>query len=90
MSEFMTHRKILRQCGGDLEHAFQSRTTEQYSAEDIMNILEDVTTGTKIGSSRVNLKTRFNTPWKDSVEKNPKEHSNNKYRSTDTVRKCHI
>ncbi|MBW0563009.1 hypothetical protein O181_102724 [Austropuccinia psidii MF-1] len=66
MSEFMIHRKILRQCG------------------------EEVTTRTKIGSSRVNLKTRFNTPWKDSVDKNPKENSNNKYKSADTVRKCHI
>ncbi|MBW0552845.1 hypothetical protein O181_092560 [Austropuccinia psidii MF-1] len=67
MSEFMIHRKILRQCG------------------------EEVTTRTKIGSIRVNLKARFNTPWKDSVEKNTKENSNNlKYKSADTVRKCHI
>ncbi|MBW0537782.1 hypothetical protein O181_077497 [Austropuccinia psidii MF-1] len=77
MSEFIIHRKILRQCGGDLEHAGKSRTTEQSSAEDIINILEEVTTRTRIGSSRVNLKTRFNTPWKDSVDKNPKENSNN-------------
>ncbi|MBW0565881.1 hypothetical protein O181_105596 [Austropuccinia psidii MF-1] len=77
MSEFMIHRTILRQCGGDLEHAIKSRTTEQSSAEDIINILEEVTTRTKIGSSRVNLKKRFNTPWKDSVDKNPKENSNN-------------
>ncbi|MBW0560912.1 hypothetical protein O181_100627, partial [Austropuccinia psidii MF-1] len=91
MSEFMIHRKILRQCGGDLEHAVKSRTTEQSSAEDIINILEEVTTRTRIGSSRVNLKTRFNTPWKDSVDKNPKENSNNiKNKSADTVRKCHI
>ncbi|MBW0504073.1 hypothetical protein O181_043788 [Austropuccinia psidii MF-1] len=61
MSEFMIHTKILRQCGGDLEHAVQSRTTEKSSAEDIINTLEVVTTRTKIGS-RVNLKTRFNTP----------------------------
>ncbi|MBW0499210.1 hypothetical protein O181_038925 [Austropuccinia psidii MF-1] len=91
MSEFMIHRNILSQCGGDLEHAVKSRTTEQSSAEDIINILEEVTTRTKIGSSRVNLKTRFNTPWKDSVDKNPKENSNNvKYKSSDTVRKSHI
>ncbi|MBW0539868.1 hypothetical protein O181_079583 [Austropuccinia psidii MF-1] len=74
MSEFMIHRKILRQCG----------------AEDIINILEEVTTRAKIGSSRVNLQTRFNAPWKDSVDKKPKENSNNKYKSADTVRKCHI
>ncbi|MBW0565478.1 hypothetical protein O181_105193 [Austropuccinia psidii MF-1] len=77
-SEFMIHRKILRQCGGVLEHPVKSRTTEQSSAEDIINILEEVTSRTKSGSSRVNLKTRFNTPWKDSVDKNPKENSNNK------------
>ncbi|MBW0574383.1 hypothetical protein O181_114098 [Austropuccinia psidii MF-1] len=56
ISEFMIHRKILRQCGGDLENAVKSRTTDQSSAEDIINILEEVTTRTKIGSSRVNLK----------------------------------
>ncbi|MBW0574436.1 hypothetical protein O181_114151 [Austropuccinia psidii MF-1] len=62
MSEFMIQRYILRQCGGDLEHAFKSRTTEQ----------------------------SFNTPWKDSVDNNTKEDTNNKYKSSDTVRKCHI
>ncbi|MBW0587554.1 hypothetical protein O181_127269 [Austropuccinia psidii MF-1] len=91
MSEFMIHRNILRQCGGDLEHAVKSRTTEPSSAECIINILEEVTTRTMIGSSRVNLKARFDTPWKDSVDKNPKENSENaKYKSEDTVRKCHI
>ncbi|MBW0584587.1 hypothetical protein O181_124302 [Austropuccinia psidii MF-1] len=62
ISEFMIHRKIVRPCGGDLEHAIKSRTTEQPSAIDIINILEEVTTRTRIGPSRVNLKTRFNTP----------------------------
>ncbi|MBW0546844.1 hypothetical protein O181_086559 [Austropuccinia psidii MF-1] len=90
MSEFMIPRKILRQCGGGLEHAVKIRTTEHSSSEDIINILEDVTTRTKIGSSRVNHKTRFNTPWKDSVDKNPKDNSNAKSKSPDTVRKCHI
>ncbi|MBW0546827.1 hypothetical protein O181_086542 [Austropuccinia psidii MF-1] len=91
MSKFMIHRKILRQCGGDLEHAVKSRTTERSSAEDNINILEEVTTRTRIGSSRVNLKTRFHTPWKNSVDKNPKENSNNlKYKSADTIRKFHI
>ncbi|MBW0491948.1 hypothetical protein O181_031663 [Austropuccinia psidii MF-1] len=59
-------------------------------SEDIINILEEVTTRTKIGSSRGDLKTRFNTPWKDSVEKNPKENSNFEHKSADTVRKFHI
>ncbi|MBW0536998.1 hypothetical protein O181_076713 [Austropuccinia psidii MF-1] len=91
LSEFMIHRKILRQCGGDLENSVKSRTTEQSLAEDIIDILEEVTTRTRIGSSRVNLKARFNTPWKDSVEKNPKENSNNiKYKSAAVMRKIHI
>ncbi|MBW0524577.1 hypothetical protein O181_064292 [Austropuccinia psidii MF-1] len=91
MSEFMIHRKILRQCGGDLENAVKSRTTQQPSAEDIINILEEVTTRTRIGSSRVNLKIMFNTPWKDSVDKNPKGNSNRmKYIAADIIRKCHI
>ncbi|MBW0540255.1 hypothetical protein O181_079970 [Austropuccinia psidii MF-1] len=91
MSEFMIHRKILRQCGGDLENAVKRRTTEQSSAKDIINISEEVTTRTRIGFSRVNLKARFNTPWKDFVNKNPKENSNNvKYKSADIIRKCHI
>ncbi|MBW0561345.1 hypothetical protein O181_101060 [Austropuccinia psidii MF-1] len=91
MLEFMIHRKILRQCGGELEYAFQSRTTEQFSAEDIINILKEVTTRTRIGSTRVNLKTRFNTPWKDSVDKTPKKNSNNmNYKFADIMRKCHI
>ncbi|MBW0561171.1 hypothetical protein O181_100886 [Austropuccinia psidii MF-1] len=90
MLEFMIHRKILKQCGGDLEHAVKSRTTEQSSAEYIINILEDVTTRTRIVSSRVNLKARFNTPWKYSVDKNTKENSNNmKYKSADIIKKCH-
>ncbi|MBW0462503.1 hypothetical protein O181_002218 [Austropuccinia psidii MF-1] len=91
MSQFMIHRNIPRQCGGDLENSVKSRTTEQSSAEYIINISEELTTRTRIGSSRVNLKTRLNTPWKDSLEKNPKENSNNiKYKSADVMRKCHI
>ncbi|MBW0551038.1 hypothetical protein O181_090753 [Austropuccinia psidii MF-1] len=91
MSELMIHRNILRQFGCDLRHAVKSRTNEQSSAEDIINILEEVTNRTRIVSSRVNLKARFNTPWKDSVNKNPKENSNNvKYKSEEKVRKCHI
>ncbi|MBW0548637.1 hypothetical protein O181_088352 [Austropuccinia psidii MF-1] len=90
MSEFMIHREIMGQCGGDLEPAVKSRTTEQSSAEDIINILE-VTTRTRIGSSRMNLKTRFNTHWKDLLDKNPKENSNNmKYKAADIIWKCHI
>ncbi|MBW0466909.1 hypothetical protein O181_006624 [Austropuccinia psidii MF-1] len=90
-SEFVIHRKTPRQCGGDLEHAVKSRTTEQSSEEDIINILGGVTTRTRIVSSSLNLKRRFNTPWKDSVDQNPKENSNSmKYKSSNIIRNCHI
>ncbi|MBW0511267.1 hypothetical protein O181_050982 [Austropuccinia psidii MF-1] len=90
-SEVMIHRNILRQCGGDLDHAVKSSSTEQSSAGDIIKILEEVTTRTIIGSSRVTLKTRFNTPWKYSVDRNPKENSNNvKHKYAEIIRKFHI
>ncbi|MBW0519252.1 hypothetical protein O181_058967 [Austropuccinia psidii MF-1] len=91
MSEFIIHRKTLRQFGGYLEHSVKRRTTEQSSGEDIINVLEELTTRTSIGSSRVNLKTRFNTLWKYSVDKSPKGNSNNmKYKSSYVIIKCHI
>ncbi|MBW0512977.1 hypothetical protein O181_052692 [Austropuccinia psidii MF-1] len=91
MSEFIIHRKILKEFRGYLEHAVKSRTTEQSSEEDLIKILEEVNTRARIFSSRVNLKTRFNTPWKDSVDKNPKENYNNiKYKSAYAIKKCHI
>ncbi|MBW0531179.1 hypothetical protein O181_070894 [Austropuccinia psidii MF-1] len=87
----MIHRKILRQCEGDLEHSVKRSTTEQSSEEAIINIFEEVTTRPKIGSSRVNLKRSFHTPWKGSVDKNLKENSNNiKYKFADVMRKLHI
>ncbi|MBW0527049.1 hypothetical protein O181_066764 [Austropuccinia psidii MF-1] len=87
MLEFMINRKILRKCGGHLEHDVKSRTNKKSSAEDSINILEEVTTRTRIGSSTGNLKARFNTPWKDIVDKNPKENPNNmKYKSADIIR----
>ncbi|MBW0539484.1 hypothetical protein O181_079199 [Austropuccinia psidii MF-1] len=91
MSEFMIHRKILRQYGGDLEHTVKRRTTEHSSEEDIINILLEVTNRTRIGSSRVNLKIRFHKLWKDSVEKSPKENSiKMNYKSSDIFGKFHI
>ncbi|MBW0482740.1 hypothetical protein O181_022455 [Austropuccinia psidii MF-1] len=91
MSEFIIKGKFLRQCGVDLEYAGKGRTTEQSSEANITNILGEVTTRTRIVFSRVNLKTSFNKIWKDSVDKNPKENSNNiRYKFADTTRKFHF
>ncbi|MBW0541079.1 hypothetical protein O181_080794 [Austropuccinia psidii MF-1] len=49
MSETMIHPRILRKCGGDLEHAIRSRFIEPSSTEHYINAMEDITTSTKIG-----------------------------------------
>ncbi|MBW0539910.1 hypothetical protein O181_079625 [Austropuccinia psidii MF-1] len=49
MSETMIHKRILRKCGGDLEHAIRSRCIEPCSTEDYINAMEDITTKPKIG-----------------------------------------
>ncbi|MBW0556850.1 hypothetical protein O181_096565 [Austropuccinia psidii MF-1] len=49
MCETMVHKRIIRKCGGDLEHAIRSRCTETFSIEDYINAMEDITTRAKIG-----------------------------------------
>ncbi|MBW0566474.1 hypothetical protein O181_106189 [Austropuccinia psidii MF-1] len=49
MSETMVHKRLLRKCGGDLEHAIRSRCIEPCSTEYYINSMEDITTRTKIG-----------------------------------------
>ncbi|MBW0518889.1 hypothetical protein O181_058604 [Austropuccinia psidii MF-1] len=81
----------MRHFRGELEHSVKSRNTGKSSAEEDINILKEKATRIIIGSTEVNFKTTFNTPWKNSVERNPKEKSNNmKYKSEDTIRKLHI
>ncbi|KNZ52069.1 uncharacterized protein VP01_3703g2 [Puccinia sorghi] len=43
------HLRILKKCGGDLEHVVKSRAPIDESYEEIINILEDITTRTRIG-----------------------------------------
>jgi hypothetical protein len=49
MSQEDMHLRILKKCGGDLEHAVKSRAPKNASTEDIINILEDIITRTRIG-----------------------------------------
>ncbi|MBW0463063.1 hypothetical protein O181_002778 [Austropuccinia psidii MF-1] len=49
MSETMVHKRILRKCGGALDHAIRSRCIECCSTADYINAMEDITTRTKIG-----------------------------------------
>ncbi|MBW0505963.1 hypothetical protein O181_045678 [Austropuccinia psidii MF-1] len=45
----MVHMKILKKCGGELEHSLRSRCIEPCSTEEYINALEDIVTRTKIG-----------------------------------------
>ncbi|MBW0523853.1 hypothetical protein O181_063568 [Austropuccinia psidii MF-1] len=49
MSETMVHKRILRKCGGDLEHAIRSSCINPCFKEDYINAMEDSTTRNKIG-----------------------------------------
>ncbi|MBW0545009.1 hypothetical protein O181_084724 [Austropuccinia psidii MF-1] len=49
MSETMINKRILRECGGYLEHAIRSRCIEPCSMEDYINAMEDIRTRTKTG-----------------------------------------
>ncbi|MBW0568905.1 hypothetical protein O181_108620 [Austropuccinia psidii MF-1] len=51
MSETMINMKILRKCGGELEHAIKSRCVEPCSTEDYINAMEDIITRTRIGKT---------------------------------------
>ncbi|MBW0518813.1 hypothetical protein O181_058528 [Austropuccinia psidii MF-1] len=45
----MVHIKILKKCGGELEHELRSKSKEPGSKEEYINALEDIVTRTKIG-----------------------------------------
>ncbi|MBW0577871.1 hypothetical protein O181_117586 [Austropuccinia psidii MF-1] len=49
MSETIVHKRILKKCGGDLEHAIKIRCIEPCSTEDSINSMEDITTRKRIG-----------------------------------------
>ncbi|MBW0553705.1 hypothetical protein O181_093420 [Austropuccinia psidii MF-1] len=51
MSDTMINMKILRKCGGELEHAIKSRCVEPCSTEDYINAMEDIITRTRIGKT---------------------------------------
>ncbi|MBW0536746.1 hypothetical protein O181_076461 [Austropuccinia psidii MF-1] len=84
----MVHMKILKKCGGELEHALRSRCIESFSTEEYINALEDMVTRTKICRTWKKLEIKSpNQPFikKDKPRKNFKPNTSN---STEQ-RKCH-
>ncbi|MBW0567457.1 hypothetical protein O181_107172 [Austropuccinia psidii MF-1] len=51
MSDTMIKMKILRKCGGELEHSIKCRCVEPCSTEDYINAMEDIITRTRIGKT---------------------------------------
>ncbi|MBW0593293.1 hypothetical protein O181_133008 [Austropuccinia psidii MF-1] len=51
MSDTMINMKILRKCGGELEHSIKRRCVEPGSTEDYINAMEDIITRTRIGKA---------------------------------------
>ncbi|MBW0548809.1 hypothetical protein O181_088524 [Austropuccinia psidii MF-1] len=80
MSDTIINMKILRKCGGELEHAIKSRCVEPCSTEDYINAMEDIITRTRIG------KTWTKIPMESKmVSKIPREDR----RPDKPVLKCH-
>ncbi|MBW0544469.1 hypothetical protein O181_084184 [Austropuccinia psidii MF-1] len=51
MSDTIINMRILRKCGGELEHSIKSRCVEPCSTEDYINAMEDIITRTRIGKA---------------------------------------
>ncbi|MBW0545444.1 hypothetical protein O181_085159 [Austropuccinia psidii MF-1] len=84
----MVHMKILKKCGGDLEHALESKGIEPCSTEEYINALEDIVTRTNIGRTwkKVDIKSpniSFIKKYKSRKPFNPSTPNSNEQR------KCH-
>ncbi|MBW0517986.1 hypothetical protein O181_057701 [Austropuccinia psidii MF-1] len=72
MSQKMVHMKILKKCGGELEHALRSRFIEPCFTEEYINALEDIVSRNNIG--RAWKKVDIKSPNKPFIKKDkPRE-----------------
>ncbi|MBW0550212.1 hypothetical protein O181_089927 [Austropuccinia psidii MF-1] len=80
--------KILKKCGGELEHALRSRCIEPFSTEEYINALEDTVKRTKIG--RTWKKLDIKSPNKPFIKKDKsKETFKPNTSNNNEKRKCH-
>ncbi|MBW0579627.1 hypothetical protein O181_119342 [Austropuccinia psidii MF-1] len=68
ISDSMINMKILRKCGGELEHAIKCRCVEPSSTEDYINSMEDIITRTRIGKTLTRVPMEFKMVSKTSIE----------------------
>ncbi|MBW0553619.1 hypothetical protein O181_093334 [Austropuccinia psidii MF-1] len=68
MSDTMINMKILRKCGGELEHAIKCRCVKPCSTEDYINAMEDIITRKRIGKTWTKIPMELKTVPKISKE----------------------
>ncbi|MBW0541343.1 hypothetical protein O181_081058 [Austropuccinia psidii MF-1] len=68
MSDTMINIKILRKCGGELQHAMKCRCVEPCSVEDYINEMEEIITRTRIGKMCTKIPRESKTVPKSSKE----------------------
>ncbi|MBW0584090.1 hypothetical protein O181_123805, partial [Austropuccinia psidii MF-1] len=75
MSDTMINMKILRKCGGELEHAIKSRCVEPCSTEEYINAMEDIITRTRIGKTwtKIPMESKMvpKIPREDKIPERP-------------------
>ncbi|MBW0548369.1 hypothetical protein O181_088084 [Austropuccinia psidii MF-1] len=88
MSNKMVNMKILKKCGGELEHALRIRFIEPCSTEEYINSLEDIVTRKNI--CRTWKKLDIKSPNKPSIKKDkPRETLKPNTSNNSEQRKCH-
>ncbi|MBW0558835.1 hypothetical protein O181_098550 [Austropuccinia psidii MF-1] len=84
----MVDMKIIKKCGGELEHALRSRCIEPYSTEDHINGLEDIVIRMKMGKTWKKLDIK--SPNKPFIKKDkPREILKPNTSNSNEERKCH-
>ncbi|MBW0557418.1 hypothetical protein O181_097133 [Austropuccinia psidii MF-1] len=84
----MVHMKILKKCGGELEHAIRSRFIEPCSTEEYINSLKDKVTRTKIGRTWKKLDIKSSNKPFIKKDKSKEAFNPNKSNNNEKI-KCH-
>ncbi|MBW0476815.1 hypothetical protein O181_016530 [Austropuccinia psidii MF-1] len=88
MTQKMVYMKIIKKCGGEIEHSLRRRCIEPFPTEEYINGLKDIVTRTKIGRKWKNLDIK--SPNKPFIKKDKsKEPFKPNTRNTNEKRKCH-
>ncbi|MBW0580825.1 hypothetical protein O181_120540 [Austropuccinia psidii MF-1] len=84
----MVHMKILKKCGGELEHALRSRCIEPCSTKEYINALDNIVTMKKIGRTWKKLDIKSSN--KPFIKKDkPREIFKPNTSNINEQRKCH-